>query len=265
MNAAAHTHIIAITSGKGGVGKTFVSANLAAALVRGGHRVLVMDADLGLANLDIILNLKPKATLHEVLMGTSTLEGVILQAPGGFSVLPAGSGFAEYSRLTDELRGRLRRVLDDLGGRYDYLLLDTGAGIADVVLYAASLADEVVVVSTPEPTALADAYATIKVLAMQHHRSEVHLVLNQVRRPGEGATLTRQLQQVVDRFLNAGAAPQQESMTLDYLGEIPYDELVPQAVRSRKLLLESAPGSAVSKAFIGIAGNLSRRLLAPAA
>ena len=257
------SRITAITSGKGGVGKTFVSANLAAALVQGGHRVLVMDADLGLANLDIILNLKPKATLHEVLMGTGQLDEVILQAPGGFSVLPAGSGFADYSKLNDDLRARLRGVLDELGGRYDYLLLDTGAGIADVVLYVASLADEVVVVATPEPTAMADAYATIKVLAMHQQRSQVHLVINQVRRRGEGTTLTRQLQQVVDRFLNAG--PGNTGIRLGYLGEIPYDELVPQAVRNRTLVLATAPGSEVGKSLLDIAGRLARRLLATAA
>lgn len=261
--ATAATHIVAITSGKGGVGKTFVSANLAAALAQGGHRVLVMDADLGLANLDIILNLKPKATLHEVLMGTGQLDEVILQAPGGFSVLPAGSGFADYSKLNDDLRDRLRRVLDELGGRYDYLLLDTGAGIADVVLYAASLADEVVVVATPEPTAMADAYATIKVLAMHQQRSQVHLVINQVRRRGEGTTLTRQLQQVIDRFLNAG--PGNPGIRLGYLGEIPHDELVPQAVRNRTLVLATAPGSEVGRALLDIAGRLARRLLATAA
>ena len=269
MSAAAHpTHIIAITSGKGGVGKTFVTANLAAALVQSGNRVLVMDADLGLANLDIILNLKPKATLHEVLMGTGNIDDVILPAPGGFSVLPAGSGFAEDSKLTDELRTRLRKVLDDLGGRYDYLLLDTGAGIADVVLYTASLADEILVVTTPEPTALADAYATIKVLAMQHQRNQIHVVINQVRKPGEGTTLTRQLQAVVDRFLRAGGTDGTESASavkLGYLGEIPYDAIVPQSVRARALVMESAPGSTVGKAFVDIAGRLTRRLLASAA
>lgn len=254
------THVIAITSGKGGVGKTFVAANLAAALARAAHRVLVMDADLGLANLDIILNLnlKPKATLHEVLMGGAKLDDVILAASGGFSVLPAGSGLAEYSRLSDEMRGRLRRVLDDLGGRYDYLLLDTGAGIADVVLYAASLADEIVIVATPEPTSLADAYATIKVLAMQHQRGRVHMIMNQVRLPGEGATLTRQLQQVVDRFINT-------PVKLAHLGEIPHDAMVSQAVRNRTLILESAPGSPVSRALVEIAGRLVRQLSASAA
>ena len=263
MNAATHsTHIVAITSGKGGVGKTFVAANLAAALARAGERVLVMDADLGLANLDIVLNLKPKATLHEVLMGNGRLDDVILRAPGGFSVLPAGSGMTGYSRLTDELRDRLRRVIDELGGRYDYLLLDTGAGIADVVLYTAALADEIIVVTTPEPTSLADAYATIKVMAVHHDRTAVYVMLNQVRTRGEGATLNRQLQQVVDRFLTVGGVEGGALVKLEYLGEIPYDAIVPQAVRSRTLVMESLPGSEVSKAFVVIAGRLMRRLTA---
>lgn len=263
MNPAVHTtHVVAITSGKGGVGKTFISANLAAALARAGERVLVMDADLGLANLDIVLNLKPKTTLHEVLMGTGKLEDVIMRAPGGFSVLPAGSGLVEYSKLTDTLRDRMRRVLDELGGRYDYLLIDTGAGIADVVLYTASLADEIVVIATPEPTSLADAYATIKVLAVHHDRAAVQLVMNQVRTRGEGSTLTRQLQQVVDRFLKTGESGKGESVKLVYLGEIPYDAIVPQAVRNRTLVVESAPGSDVGKAFVEIAGRLTRRRLA---
>ena len=146
------TRVVAVVSGKGGVGKTMVAANLAAALARAAYRVLVLDADLGLANLDIILNLTPKQTLHEVLNGSHTLDGVIMQAPGGFSVLPAGSGLSEYSRLSDDVRGRLRGIMQDIGRRYDFVLIDTGAGIADVVLYVASLADEIMLIATPEPT-----------------------------------------------------------------------------------------------------------------
>lgn len=263
MNEAGRTtHTIAVTSGKGGVGKTFFTANVAAALARAGQRVLVMDADLGLANLDIILNLQPRATLHDVLNGGVELDDVILAAPCGFSVLPAGSGIAEYARLSGELRERMRSVLDRLEGRYDCLLIDTGAGIADLVQYAASLADELVVVSTPEPTALADAYATIKVLCADRRLSRVHLVINQVRRAGEGVTLTRQMQQVVDRFLTSAEAP---SPRLGFLGEIPHDAAVAEAVRSRRLLLETAPGSPVSLAVTGIAARLARQLLATAA
>ena len=137
--------VLAVTSGKGGVGKTFVSANLAAALAARGAKVLVLDADLGLANLDVVLNLSPKLTLHDVFTGKSTVEQTILEAPGGFSVLLAGSGLVEYSRLTPEVRDRLQSIVASLVNRYDFILLDTGAGISDVVLYTVSLAAEVLV------------------------------------------------------------------------------------------------------------------------
>ena len=169
----AGARIIAITSGKGGVGKTFVSANLAAALTRRGQRVLVLDADLGLANLDVVLNLHPKITLHDVFTGKARLEDAIIKAPGGVSVLLAGSGMVEYSRLTPEVRNQFLSVIQALTPQYDVVLLDTGAGISDVVLFSVSLASEVLIVATPEPTSLTDAYAAIKVLAMQQQRQHV--------------------------------------------------------------------------------------------
>ena len=185
-SAASGARIIAVTSGKGGVGKTFVSANLAAALTRRGQRVLVLDADLGLANLDVVLNLHPKITLHDVFTGKATLEQAILPAPGGFSVLLAGSGLVEYSQLTPVVREQLQHIIKTVTPRFDHVLLDTGAGISDVVLYALALADEVMVVATPEPTSLTDAYATIKVLATQQKRLSIHLAVNQATRPGDG-------------------------------------------------------------------------------
>src|SRR5512143_2522487 len=194
--------VLAVTSGKGGVGKTFVSANLAAALTRRGERVLVLDADLGLANLDVVLNLFPKITLHDVFTGKANLSDAILPAPGGFSVLLAGSGLVEYSRLTPEVREQLLGVIQKVAPRFDRVLLDTGAGISDVVLYAVALADEGMVVATPEPTSLTGAYATIKVRASQQQRRSIKLLVNQVGRTGEGRGIRGQLQVVVDRFVS---------------------------------------------------------------
>jgi flagellar biosynthesis protein FlhG len=245
--------ILAITSGKGGVGKTFVAANLAAALVKRGRRVLVLDADLGLANLDIILNLYPKATLHDVLTGKCGLDEIVLAAPGGFSVLPAASGLVEYSRLTSDVQDDLRRIIDDLGRRYDYLLLDTGAGISDLVLYTASLAEEVLIVATPEPASIADAYATIKVLALMQQRTSLRLVFNQARNVAEGSKLADQLQQVVARFVNVQVA---NPVKLDYLGQIPSDPAVSEAARKRQLLFVRAPEAPASKAVAALAEAL---------
>lgn len=246
--------ITAITSGKGGVGKTFTAANLAAALARRGERVLVLDADLGLANLDVVLNLQPKTTLHDVFTGKATLEQALIRTAGGFSCLLAGSGLVEYSRLTPEVRERLVQVVSDMRPRFDRILLDTGAGISDVVLYTVSLADEVLVVATPEPTSLTDAYATIKVLATTHGRRELRLLVNQVGTPGEGRTIRGQLQQVVDRYVSPQVG---QDVKLRLLGEVPADPLVREAVKRRQLLLDLYPGSSVAQAIAAAAGKLA--------
>ena len=177
----AMARVIAVTSGKGGVGKTFVSANLAAALARAGQRVLVLDADLGLANLDVVLNLCARVTLHDVFSGRAELADALQPAPCGFTVLLAGSGLLEYSRMTPELHDRLVEVVDAVRPDFDLVLLDTGAGISDVVLFTLSLADELLVVVTPEPTSLTDAYAAIKLLATTQAARPVRLLVNQAQ------------------------------------------------------------------------------------
>ena len=250
----ASAKIMAVTSGKGGVGKTFVSANLAAALARAGRRVLVLDADLGLANLDVVLNLYPKVTLHDVFTGRSSLRDAILPAPGGFSVLLAGSGMVEYSRMTPEVRDQLQQVVQEVTPLFDHVLLDTGAGISDVVLYTVSLAGEVLVVVTPEPTSLTDAYATIKVLAASQGRRQVSLMVNQTRRPGEGRTVRQQLQQVVDRYVNPGL---DSPVRLELLGEVPADPAVREAVQRRELLFDTMPGAPASVALAAIVGRMT--------
>ena len=251
--------ITAITSGKGGVGKTFVAANLAAALARAGQRVLVLDADLGLANLDVVLNLAARITLHDVFTGRATFEAALQPAPGGFSVLLAGSGLVEYSRMTPEVRDKLLEVITQVRPLFDHVLLDTGAGISDVVLFTVSLADEVLIVTTPEPTSLTDAYATIKVLAATQPARPMHLLVNQVQRAGDGLKVRTQLQQVVDRFVNAKLATQATLTTplsLKLLGEVPLDAAVRESIARRQLLLEYLPGSAAAVALVAAAGKL---------
>ena len=245
--------VVAVTSGKGGVGKTFVSANLAAALAKRGMRVLVLDADLGLANLDVVLNLYPKVTLHDVFTGKAKLEDAIIRAPGGFSVLLAGSGMVEYSRLTPEVRDDFLRIMSGLVPHYDIVLLDTGAGISDVVLFAVSLASEVIVVATPEPTSLTDAYATIKVLVGQQKRQVIRMVINQTARLGDGRAITVQLQQVLDRFVTTEPG---RPIKLVHMGDIPADPAVRQAVMRRQLLTLSLPGSAAAMAI----GQLAQKI-----
>ncbi|EER59966.1 Cobyrinic acid ac-diamide synthase [Acidovorax delafieldii 2AN] len=260
--AGGGARIIAITSGKGGVGKTFVSANLAAALTRRGQRVLVLDADLGLANLDVVLNLHPKITLHDVFTGKASLDDAIIQAPGGFSVLLAGSGMVEYSRLTPEVRNQFLNVIQAITPNYDVVLLDTGAGISDVVLFSISLASEVLIVATPEPTSLTDAYAAIKVLAMQQKRQHVRMIINQAARPGDGRAITSQLQQVLDRFVSTESG---RAMRLIHMGDIPADPSVRDAVMRRQLLLLQMPGCPAALAIAQLANKIESTLLVPAA
>ncbi|MGN1057104.1 MAG: MinD/ParA family protein [Comamonas sp.] len=250
--------IIAVTSGKGGVGKTFLTANLASSLTRHGLRVLVLDADFGLANLDVVLNLNPKVTLHDVFIGKAQLKDAIISTTGGFDALLAGSGTADYSRLTPELRNHLIEVLEALSPRYDLILLDTGAGISDIVLFTVSLAHEVMLVATLEPTSLTDAYAAIKILATQQQRQNIRLLVNQTARPGDGQAITGQLQQVLNRFVTTHSG---QPLRLIHMGDIPVDQSVKDAVMRRQLLVKTMPGSAAALAVSQLAHRLKSVLV----
>ncbi len=253
LPARRKTVVMAVTSGKGGVGKTFFAANLACGLAKRGKKVLLIDADLGLANLDVVLNLHAKVTLNDVLAGTARAADAIVAATGGFSVILAGSGKAHFAQLTDTVRSGFVQLLAELAALpepFDIILLDTGAGISDTVLFIVSLAAEVIVVATPEPTSLTDAYATVKVLVTEQHRRQVRLVVNQTARLGDGRAITTQLQQVLDRFV---ATDPGQVIRLLHLGDIPADPQVRQAVMRRQLLLHTTPACPASLALLLVA------------
>ena len=262
QNRAPGAALIAVTSGKGGVGKTFFCANLACALAKRGRRVLVIDADLGLANLDVVLNLHPNVTLNDVLAGTATVSSAIVQAlantQASFAVMLAGSGKAEFTQLTPMVRWRFSQVIDELRPHYDIILLDTGAGISEMVLFTVSLASEVLVVTTPEPTSLTDAYSTIKVLVTEQQRDHVQVVVNQTARVGDGRAITTQLQQVLNQFVVKVPG---QVMRLTHLGDVPADPQVRQAVMRRQLMVHTASASPASLAVLQIATKLDETVV----
>ncbi len=241
--------VISITSGKGGVGKTNVVANLAYSLRKKGQRVLVFDADIGLGNVDILLGLAPKFNLQHVLQGQKKIEEIIVEGPGGVNILPATSGVQELTHLDKEARLILVEELDRISDQYDYLLFDTGAGISPNVTYFCCAAHEILVVVSTEPTSLTDAYALIKVLNQKHGQKQFRLVVNTVKSEREAKEIFKHLSAVTDRFL--------DSVSINYLGYIVSDPNVPKAVRQQKPFLELYPYSKVSACV----NNLSHTLI----
>jgi flagellar biosynthesis protein FlhG len=245
---------IAVASGKGGVGKTNVAANLAVALAQRGQRVCVLDADLGLANLDVVLGLSPTASLLHVLRGERSLAEVIVDGPAGIRVIPAASGFEEMTRLGPAERVRLLDEVDALDGAIDVLLIDTAAGISSNVLYFASAAAETLIVVTPEPTSLTDAYALMKVLSTRYGRREFLVAVNMAAGDADARRTFGQLARVTERFLRVG---------LEYQGYVPYDDAVARAVRHQLPVLLATPGTPASLALAGLGRRLLGRPAAP--
>jgi flagellar biosynthesis protein FlhG len=256
MSAERGAHRFAILSGKGGVGKTLITANVAAALSSTGVRTVVVDADLGLANMDILLGLTPSLTLPDLLRGACTLDEILMKAPGGFDLLPAASGILEATHMTAAMAGSLESVLRKLDERYDAMLFDAGAGIGEVVVFIARMAHTLLIVVTPEPTSLTDAYATIKVLATRYNRSQFSLIVNQAdpSRPEQTAEeIAGRLRQVISRFL---VTDSQAPVQLHLVGAIPADPMVAQAVARQQLLAEADPHAPATRSISRLADFL---------
>lgn len=240
--------VISIASGKGGVGKTNLAANLAFALAKSNQKVLILDADLNLANIDVLIGLTPQFNLHHVFKGEKTLSEVMLEGPGGLQILPGSSGIMELASLTESQKLYFLEEMEELSKEIDILLIDTAAGINDNVIYFNLAAQERIILLTPEPTSLTDAYALIKVLSSRHAVKRFRIVVNQVASEKEAISVFKKLSLVCDRFL--------DSLSLDYLGQIPYDQKLKKAVRSQKLVTEMFPDANSSKMFKSISEQL---------
>ena len=243
--------VIVVTSGKGGVGKTNVVANLAIALAQMGRRVTIFDADLSLANVDVLLGLNPQYHLGHVLAGSRELAEVVMEGPSGIQLLPGSSGLEELAELTAAQRAILAGGLRDFEVSNDFILIDTPAGIGSGVTGLLRAADEAVIVTTPEPTAVIDAYATIKVVARHAPGKRTHILINEVQNARDAQQVFNQLAGVAHRFLDH---------ELTYLGLIVGDEAVPRAVKQQEPFIKAFPEAPASRCVRIIA----KRLQSPA-
>jgi flagellar biosynthesis protein FlhG len=241
--------VFAVTSGKGGVGKTNVVANLATALARSKRRVMAIDADLGLANLDLFLGVNPAHTLVDFFSGAATLDEIVVANRDGILLLPGASGVAEITTLSRDQKNALLTELDVMTDELDLVLIDTGSGISDAVTYFTSAAQEIVVVVTPELASITDAYALIKVLVSSHGRKRFAILANNVADQAQAWRLFDTLSGTALRFLNA---------SLDFLGWIPRDPQLLRAMTQARTVVTEAPESPSSRAFATLAEQFMR-------
>lgn len=239
--------VIAVTGGKGGVGKTNVSVNLATALAEMGHETVLLDADLGLANVDVLLGLRPKKNISDVLDGTCSLEEVMLKAGERFRIVPASSGTQEMTSLSAHEHAELIHAFNSIADNLDVLIVDTAAGISDSVVNFVRAAQEVLVVVCDEPTSITDAYALIKLLNRDYQMTRFRVLANMVLTEQEGRNMFNKLLTVTDRFLD---------VTLQYVGSIPYDENVRKAVQKQVPVLKAFPKSKVALALRQLANKV---------
>lgn len=241
--------VFAVTSGKGGVGKTNIVANLAIAFQAMNRKVLILDGDMGLANIDIVYNLSPKYSIRHLLNGSKTIDEVLVAGPKGVMVLPGASGIQELTALTEQEKANLIAQMEGVQDRFDVLLLDTPAGISKNVMYLNSAAQAICVVVSPEPTSITDAYALIKVMSSQYSEKEFKVIVNSARSEKEANDVYQSIQRAADQFL--------EYVVLEYVDYIPFDENVRKAVRNQRPFYTAYPDSAASRAIERIAQKLA--------
>ena len=240
------TRVISFTSGKGGVGKTNSLINIGLALVNEGRRVLILDADLGLANVDILLGLTPKYTLEDLLYNQKNIEDIIVESENGLSVIPAGSGVLSLLNLDANKKSLIISEVERIAKDYDYLLIDTGAGISDDVLFFNTVAMEVVCVINSEPTSLTDTYSLIKVLS-QRGEKDFSILVNNVKNETEAKNAYKKLFMAVEKFLR---------VKLKYVGFIPSDPIVNEAILEQKAFVDMYPSSEVSRKVVSLTKNM---------
>ncbi|MCR4665681.1 MAG: MinD/ParA family protein [Desulfovibrio sp.] len=241
--------VFSVTSGKGGVGKTNLSVNLACALVKLGKKVVIIDSDLGLANVDVILGLTPQKNLFHLFHEEAKLADILFPTPYGFSILPASSGMSEMLTLSTGQKLELLEAFDELEDELDFLIVDTGAGISDNVLYFNMAVQERLVVMTPEPTSLTDAYALIKVLKMNHGVERFQICINMADDIKSAKNVFSRLYQACDHFL--------EGVSLDLVGIIPKDNAVRKAVIDQKPFFITDPSSKPARAVTTLADQIA--------
>jgi flagellar biosynthesis protein FlhG len=232
--------VIAVTSGKGGVGKTSVAVNLGVSLASMGKDVLLMDADLGLANVDVMLGLRPRFNLSHVVSGERALDEVVVDGPEGLKIVPASSGIHSMAALGSAEHAGVIRAFSELNFPLDVLLIDTAAGISDSVIAYTKAAQEVIVVLCDEPASITDAYALIKILSREYGLHRFHVIANMVSSIQNGKDLYRKILQVTDRYLD---------VALDFMGVIPNDEYLRKAIQRQKSVIDAFPRCKSSLAF----------------
>lgn len=249
--AVAPTRVVSFTSGKGGVGKSNTVVNTAIALAELGKTVLILDADLSLANINVLLGIRPSFTINDVLTGNRLIEEIMIDGPAGISIIPAASGVEDLCHLSSEDQLRLLDAIESVAYTFDYLLIDTQAGIGPEVMYFNSASSEIVCLINEEPTSLTDAYALIKILSSRYGEKRISILVNEAANERSARGAFTRLSQAAERFLGVQLRP---------LGSIPADQAVSLAVHEQRAVLEQYPSSSAGSAFRAFARRLDQEV-----